>query len=126
MRGSVVLDAKTEAQWFYQEPPNASARDKMAAPFRGVVCFFQRLCAAFGWRYVVLVCCVYGVNQGMGEELMGFATQRYYKAGAPFGLGMTAEQQAGNEGATRLPWQIKALYGMMSDLWPIMGLHLSP
>lgn len=64
--------------------------------------------------------------QGVGEEMMGFATARFWLDEQPYGLNMTALEQAKAEGPIGLPWQIKAFYGMMSDLWPILGYHFLP
>ena len=125
-RGSIRVSAEQEAVWFYQLPEDATLLQRLCEPLQTFRCFWVRLADAFGWRYVALVCCVYGVNQGVGEEMMGFATTRFWQDDAPYGLHMTALEQASAEGPTGIPWQIKALYGMMSDLWPILGFHFLP
>jgi hypothetical protein len=50
---------------------------KACAPLRRLASFFERLTAAFGWRYVTAVLLTYGVNQGAGEALLEAVTDYY-------------------------------------------------
>ena len=58
-------------------PPSFRRRPMARAAYElmGVPRFLRRLCLAFGWRFVVMVVSVYGVNQGMGEGWSSFAVQ---------------------------------------------------
>ena len=126
LRGSVAIRPEQRAEWYYALPEDASPLQRACEPLRAFEFFWRRLCGAFGWRYVVLVCSVYGVSQGVGNELKSFGTDRFFPDPPPLGLNLTAAEQAGPQGTTFLPWQIKALYGMASDLWPLFGLHFAP
>jgi folate/biopterin transporter len=101
------------------------ARDALGAP-RAVARFYARLAEAFGWRFVALVSIVYGINQGVGEEWFGTATTYYFSDQPPKGLGLQPDRMASIEGFANVPWQIKAIYGMVSDSVPVGGLHREP
>lgn len=82
----------------------------------------DRLLEAHGWRYVVLVVCVYGVSQGAGEGLMYFA-QQYWLTDA---LQLSPSTFAEVDAIASIPWQIKSLYGIASDVLPVFGYHRTP
>ncbi|KAH9253635.1 hypothetical protein BASA81_008471 [Batrachochytrium salamandrivorans] len=82
----------------------------------------DRLLEAHGWRYVVLVVCVYGVSQGAGEGLMYFA-QQYWLTDT---LELSPSKFAEVDAITSIPWQIKSLYGIASDVLPMFGYHRTP
>jgi len=98
--------------------------------------FLPRLVKAHGWRYVLLIVCVYGINQGAGEGLLFFAEQYWLTDPSPdnspanytgpLGLGLSPSRYAEIGAVTNIPWQIKALYGVASDAIPIFGLHKTP
>jgi len=44
----------------------------------------------------------------------------------PLGLSLTPERFAAVEGFANVPWQVKAMYGLISDLLPIYGFKRSP
>jgi hypothetical protein len=84
--------------------------------------FVHRLLITFGWRYVAAVFLTYGCNQGFGEAFQYGATQ--YFLIDTLGLDPATTQQV--QGFARMPWQVKPLFGMLSDLVPISGLHRAP
>jgi hypothetical protein len=105
---------------------------------------FTRMIQAHGWRYVALIFCVYGINQGAGEGWLFFA-QQYWLTDPPrdvsssldvslrngtvpksFGLGLSPARYAEIDAVTNIPWQIKALYGVASDVVPVFGYHKMP
>jgi hypothetical protein len=105
--------------------------------------FLSRLVDAHGWRYVALVFCVYGINQGAGEGWLFFAEQ-YWLTDPPldttrslqqsdvngtvrsYGLGLSPARYAEIDAVTNIPWQVKALYGVASDVLPVFGYHKTP
>lgn len=96
--------------------------------------YVLRLTEKFGWQYVAIVAIVYGVNQGLGEGWAFFAAQ--YLLTDPdssecddsghCGLGLDADRYAEVDGFTNIPWQIKSIYGILSDTLPIGTMHRSP
>lgn len=97
------------------------ARCKSVSPWR-LRDYFGRLSNAFGWRYVAAVILTYGCNQGMGEAFQSVA--RDYFLIDTLGLSAATAQQV--VGFGRIPWQLKSLFGILSDLVPIDGLHRAP
>lgn len=110
----------------YQLPSHPSPLDYALLYPRAIASFFRRVHRAFGWQYVCFVVLVYGLNQGLGESFGFFGTQYLLTDEAPAGLGLGPERFAAIEGFAHMPWQMKAVYGILSDLLPIGGLHRSP
>jgi len=84
--------------------------------------FLRRLSAAFGWRYVAACILAYGVNQGMGEKFV-FGARQYYLLDD---IGMTSAEYGRVAGFSHIPWQLKSLFGLLSDTVPLGGLHRAP
>jgi len=100
--------------------PGAPAR---RYPWSRLAAYYGRLFNAFGWRYVALVSLTYGINQGVGEALL-FTAQKYYFLDD---LKLTPARASQLDGFANIPWQIKAVYGMLSDAAPLWGgLHKAP
>lgn len=89
-----------------------------------ITSLLERLVKAHGWRYVVLVISVYGINQGAGEGLAFFA-QQYWMTDST-SLALSPARYAVMDAITSIPWQIKSLYGISSDVLPLFGLHRTP
>eukprot|EP00501_MAST-03F_sp_TOSAG23-6_P002542 GSMAST32.ASY1.ANO1.2681.1 assembled CDS len=91
--------------------------------------YFSRLTRTFGLYFVLSVVAVYGVNQGIGEG-WGFFAMRYLLSDTEStmhkGLGLSSDRMQVVSGVGNIPWQLKSMYGVLSDTLPISGLHLSP
>eukprot|EP00516_Mucochytrium_quahogii_P007591 CAMPEP_0203751108 /NCGR_PEP_ID=MMETSP0098-20131031/5233_1 /ASSEMBLY_ACC=CAM_ASM_000208 /TAXON_ID=96639 /ORGANISM=" , Strain NY0313808BC1" /LENGTH=595 /DNA_ID=CAMNT_0050640683 /DNA_START=334 /DNA_END=2121 /DNA_ORIENTATION=- len=100
--------------------------DLLATP-RNVMGFYSRLSHAFNWRFVAIVSIVYGINQGVGEGYFGNATGYYFNKPPPKGLGLEADRYQSIAGFANVPWQIKSIYGITSDTFPLWGgLYRTP
>ena len=64
----------------------------------------------------------YGVNQGIGEGLV-YYVRRYYLLDD---VGLTSRRVGQLLGFAAIPWQLKSLFGLLSDTVPVNGLHRSP
>ena len=84
--------------------------------------FFPRLTDAFGWRYVAAVVLTYGANQGVGEQLV-FNARRYFLFD---GMNLDSASAAQLNGFSRIPWQLKSCFGLLSDTLPICGYRRGP
>jgi len=73
-----------------------------------------------------MVSIVYGINQGMGEAFFGVATEYFLSDLPPKGLGVQPSKMTSIDGFANIPWQVKSLYGIASDTFPVGGLHRSP
>lgn len=88
--------------------------------------YFSRLSSAFGLKYVLFVMFVYGVNQGVGETWSSVATNFYFSDPVPKGINLSEERAQKILGFANVPWQVKSIYGIVSDLIPIRGLKRTP
>ena len=99
-----------------------AARKRCLAPGRTFIAYMDRLTEAFRAKYVAAVVLTYGVNQGMGERFL-FSAQNFYVLDS---LGLDAASAGIIDGFANVPWQLKSLFGLLSDTVPINGLHRSP
>tara|TARA_B100000513_G_scaffold186693_1_gene108595 strand:- start:51 stop:1694 length:1644 start_codon:yes stop_codon:yes gene_type:complete len=88
----------------------------------GLASFLGSLSDAFGWRYVAVVVIEAGINQAMGMRFM-MSARSYYLLDE---VGIDASQLGQLTGFTMVPWQLKSLFGLLSDTVAINGLHRSP
>lgn len=84
--------------------------------------YFDRLCDAFGWRYVAAVMLTYGVNQGAGERLV-YTAAPYLIMDA---MHLPSKDAGRLMSIAAIPWQLKSLFGLASDAIPICGFHRQP
>ena len=91
-------------------------------PVSNLIAYLRRLSDAFGWRYVTSVLMCYGINQGVGESLMFYA-RRYYMLD---NVGIDSKTYGQLIGFGDIPWQLKSLFGVLSDTVPIFGMHRAP
>ncbi|GAB0496600.1 hypothetical protein MMPV_007913 [Pyropia vietnamensis] len=82
--------------------------------------FFTRLSANFGWRFVATLLSAFVGVKGVLYTL-GFTSYLPY---IRYKVGVTepTRYQAFLT-VSRLPWALKAMIGMVSDLLPVAGLH---
>jgi hypothetical protein len=81
--------------------------------------FTQRLNDKFGDKYMSLLFLIYGLNQGLGEGWFYPAQNYYLKDVVHVGpIGAQAYSAVAH-----IPWTIKPIYGILSDGFPLNGLH---
>jgi hypothetical protein len=88
--------------------------------------YFGRLSAAFGWKYVIVVMITYGLNQGGLSNWGRNARSFYFRDSKPQGLKLTPAQGLVVNNFGKLPWDLKAVFGVVSDAFAIRGLHRTP
>jgi len=99
--------------------------DALETP-QNVARYYSRLSTAFGWRFVAMVSIVYGFNQGVGEAWFEFGSQYLLSDPKPDGFELDADRIQSINGFANVPWQIKSVYGILSDTFPIGGLNRTP
>eukprot|EP00170_Pyropia_yezoensis_P001022 contig_4751_g1026 len=82
--------------------------------------FFIRLSENFGWRFVIVLLSAFVGVKGVLYTLGNSSYLPYIRVKA--GVTDAARYQAFLTVA-RLPWSLKAMIGMVSDLLPVAGLH---
>ena len=88
----------------------------------GLTTYLSRLSSAFGWRYLAAVILTYGINQGSGETFI-YGARKYFLMDE---VGMDAAQFGRLVGAAQVPWQLKSLFGLLSDTVPLFGRQRAP
>jgi hypothetical protein len=117
--GTPSRERVDSSRWSHKLPPNPSLLQLLLFLPLSLLCFWRRLSDNFGWRFVLITTAVYGLSQGLGEELMGMASLYYYKD-------IQKLEPSDSEiysTISHLPWDIKTLYGCVSDSLPILGYH---
>lgn len=95
-------------------------------PKRGEICgpfnWVKMLAAEMHWSFVFGVVVVYGINQGFGGSLNRVGTEYYMKDVQKV---QPSESQI-YSGITSIPWMVKPLWGLLTDVVPILGYRRRP
>ncbi|KAF6176525.1 hypothetical protein GIB67_007908 [Kingdonia uniflora] len=88
----------------------------------GPLDWFRMLAQQMHWSFVFGVVVVYGINQGLGGGLNRVGSDYYWK---------DVQQVQPSEaqfysGITSIPWIIKPLWGLLTDVLPIVGYRRRP
>lgn len=89
---------------------------------RAPIDWFRMLSKETHWSLVGGVVAVYGINQGFGGALARVGTQYYMKDVQKV---QPSEAQA-YKGITNIPWIIKPIWGLLTDVVPIFGYRRRP
>mmetsp|Transcript_120684 Transcript_120684/g.303504 ORF Transcript_120684/g.303504 Transcript_120684/m.303504 type:complete len:639 (-) Transcript_120684:232-2148(-) len=140
---AVVLDICSSPKAGSGEPSKADASGSNSTPSAAEVksgglarllgCllgFFTAPCQLFDFLrslyqqfrgYVPMAVLQYGVNQGIGFNVAGFAMRYYYLN--EFTPALDPAVMGRYTTAARLPWNIKPCVGLLSDALPLWGYH---
>lgn len=88
----------------------------------GPVVWFKMLADEMHWSFVFAVVIVYGISQGMGGALFKVGTEYYMK---DIQKVQPSEAQI-YSGIVSIPWIIKPLWGLFTDVVPIAGYRRRP
>lgn len=84
--------------------------------------WFKLLVTEMHWSFVFGVVIVYGISQGLGGALNRVSTKYYMKDVQKV---QPSEAQV-YSGITSIPWMVKPIWGLFTDLVPILGYHRRP
>merc|ERR1719359_2068386 len=87
----------------------------------GMFSWLDELRFVFGHRLMVLLFVVQHMNKGFASAFAGRATPYLYK-----NYGVPAPQMQIFGGITQLPWAMKPIIGLLSDVCPINGYNKAP
>lgn len=90
--------------------------------FTAPIHWFKMLASEMHWSLVLGVILVYGISQGFGGALARVATEYYMKDVQK--VQPSAAQIYG--GITSIPWIVKPLWGLLTDVVPIFGYRRRP
>ncbi|KAL3819097.1 hypothetical protein ACJIZ3_005002 [Penstemon smallii] len=82
----------------------------------------KKLVRELDWSFVLVVMIVYGISQGLGGALARVGTEYYMKDVQKV---QPSEAQV-YSGITSIPWVVKPLWGLLTDVVPILGYHRRP
>jgi len=86
--------------------------------------YFGGLIDTFGWRFVVFCILIYGVNQSIALTFGGTARTFYMQDSIEDGgLELTTLESQKVLMFSRIPWQIKSVFGIASDAFAIRCYH---
>lgn len=80
------------------------------------------LCMEMHWSFVWGVVVVYGISQGLGGALSRVGTEYYMKDVQKV---QPSEAQF-YQGIIYIPWIVKPLWGLLTDVVPIFGYRRRP
>lgn len=101
-----------------QQQPGSEIRSISYNP----VDWFKMLAKELHWSFVFGVISVYGVSQGLGGALARVGTEYYMKDVQKV---QPSEAQV-YAGITSIPWIVKPLWGILTDVVPISGYQRRP
>ncbi|KAI3785962.1 hypothetical protein L1987_45088 [Smallanthus sonchifolius] len=84
--------------------------------------WFKMLSDELTWRFVCAVVIVYGINQGLSIGLYRVSVQYYMKDV----LKLQPSEAQFYSGIIQIPWIIKPLWGLLTDIVPIFRLRRRP
>ncbi|KAF7150146.1 hypothetical protein RHSIM_Rhsim02G0216300 [Rhododendron simsii] len=84
--------------------------------------WFRMLAREMHWSFVFGVVVTYGISQGLGGALNKVGTQYYMKDVQKV---QPSEAQV-YSGITTIPWIVKPIWGILTDVVPILGYHRRP
>lgn len=84
--------------------------------------WFRMLASEMHWSFVLGVVVVYGISQGLGGALARVGTEYYMKDVQKV---QPSEAQI-YAGITSIPWIVKPLWGLLTDVLPIFGYRRRP
>ncbi|KAL2897579.1 putative folate-biopterin transporter 2 [Bienertia sinuspersici] len=90
--------------------------------FWGPLNWLKMLAKEMHWSFVFGVVIVYGFSQGLGGALNRVSIEYYMKDVQKV---QPSEAQI-YQGFTSIPWLIKPVWGLMTDVVPILGYHRRP
>lgn len=111
-------EEEVEAMEEEEEVPEPRACCCFGAPIQ----WLRMLAAEMHWSFVLGVVFVYGISQGLGGALLRVATEYYMKDVQKV---QPSEAQI-YSGITKIPWIIKPLWGLLTDVVPVRGYRRRP
>ncbi|KAJ8434818.1 hypothetical protein Cgig2_033540 [Carnegiea gigantea] len=109
---------RTKEEEMEENEPKVGLWDFMWAPFN----WLKMLSTEIHWSFVLGVILVYGVSQGVGGSLYRVGTEYYMKDVQKV---QPSEAQI-YQGITSIPWMVKPLWGLMTDVIPLLGYRRRP
>jgi len=86
------------------------------------VAWFRMLARELHWSFVFGVVATYGISQGLGGGISRVASDYYWKDVQRVQPSVAQVYQ----GVTSIPWMVKPLWGLLTDVLPVAGYRRRP
>ncbi|KAJ0965757.1 hypothetical protein J5N97_026895 [Dioscorea zingiberensis] len=96
---------------------NEAKAEGVCASLSSPLHWFSMLADEMHWSFVFGVVTVYGISQGLGGAIWRVASDYYWK---DVQMVQPSEAQV-YQGITSLPWIVKPLWGLLTDVLPMAG-----
>lgn len=100
------------------EPPDAVYGEPKWSPLD----WFRMLSKELHWSFVYGVVMVYGIGQGLGGSIWRVGSDYYWKDVQQVQPSAAQVYQ----GITSIPWMIKPIWGLLTDVVPVAGYRRRP
>lgn len=84
--------------------------------------WFRMLAKELHWSFVFGVVVIYGISQGLGWAIWRVSSDYYWKDVQL----MQPSQAQVCQGITSIPWIVKPLWGLLTDVIPVLGYRRRP
>ncbi|KAJ0965778.1 hypothetical protein J5N97_026916 [Dioscorea zingiberensis] len=101
---------------------NEAKAEGVCASLSSPLHWFSMLADEMHWSFVFGVVTVYGISQGLGGAIWRVASDYYWK---DVQMVQPSEAQV-YQGITSLPWIVKPLWGLLTDVLPMAGYRRRP
>ncbi|GJN00716.1 hypothetical protein PR202_ga17914 [Eleusine coracana subsp. coracana] len=121
---SLEEDKERETNVLIEAAPESPAKAAEDDP-RGQlspVAWFRMLAKELHWSFVFGVVATYGISQGLGGGITRVASDYYWKDVQQVQPSVAQVYQ----GITSIPWMIKPLWGLLTDVLPVAGYRRRP
>jgi hypothetical protein len=111
---NVLIEATLESP---AKAAEDSSRDQLSP-----LAWFRMLAKELHWSFVFGVVATYGISQGLGGGINHVASDYYWKDVQQVQPSVAQVYQ----GITSIPWMIKPLWGLLTDVLPVAGYRRRP
>ncbi|XP_062233425.1 probable folate-biopterin transporter 2 isoform X2 [Phragmites australis] len=101
--------------------PSKGAEDGPGRPLSPAA-WFRMLARELHWSFVFGVVATYGISQGLGGGITRVASDYYWKDVQRVQPSAAQVYQ----GVTSIPWMVKPLWGLLTDVLPVVGYRRRP
>lgn len=103
-------------------PAKAAEGDGHGRAQASPVAWFRMLARELHWSFVFGVVATYGISQGLGGGITRVASDYYWKDVQRVQPSVAQVYQ----GVTSIPWMVKPLWGLLTDVLPVAGYRRRP
>ncbi|XP_062228298.1 probable folate-biopterin transporter 2 isoform X1 [Phragmites australis] len=122
--GDLAEDEERETNVLIEAAPGSPAKAAEDGPGRppSPAAWFRMLSRQLHWSFVFGVVATYGISQGLGGGITRVASDYYWKDVQRVQPSVAQVYH----GVTSIPWMVKPLWGLLTDVLPVAGYRRRP